>query len=82
VLGAVIGVVASCAPGGPRFVVEEIPTNATFHDVVFADPASGFLIGGGYGIDGGLVGITTDGGGTWSFQSGLVPAARHAPPSL
>jgi photosystem II stability/assembly factor-like uncharacterized protein len=73
--------VHACAapPEGPRFVVEEIPTNAIFHDIVFADAASGFLLGGGYGIDGGLVGITTDGGRTWSFQSGLVPAAWHRP---
>lgn len=70
------GVACAAPPAGPGFVVQELPTNAVFTDVVFLDPENGFLVGGGYGIAGGLVGRTSDGGRTWSFRSGLVETGR------
>jgi len=75
---ATICAALACGPPGerPRFVEEVIPTNAQFRDVFFVDPDHGFLIGGGYGIEGGLVGRTTDGGQTWSFHSGLTETSR------
>ena len=77
VLAAVCATLFGCgSPAGARFVEEEIPTNASFRDVFFVDPDHGFLIGGGYGIEGGLVGRTTDGGRTWSFRSGLIETSR------
>lgn len=77
VLAAVGATLFGCgAPAGARFVEEEIPTNASFRDAFFVDPDHGFLIGGGYGIEGGLVGRTTDGGRKWSFLSGLIESSR------
>jgi photosystem II stability/assembly factor-like uncharacterized protein len=64
----------SCAP---RHSVEPwqavtIPTNAEFNGVWFADSLHGWLTGGGYMIEGGMVGRTGDGGRTWQFLSGVA----------
>jgi photosystem II stability/assembly factor-like uncharacterized protein len=53
---------------------EQLPTRAEYEAVFFLDPDRGFIVGGSYFIDGGIVGVTADGGRTWSFSSGLVPA--------
>jgi photosystem II stability/assembly factor-like uncharacterized protein len=47
-------------------------TDADFNDVWFADTLNGWIVGGSYQIQGGLVGRTRDGGRTWRFTSGLT----------
>ncbi len=59
------------ATGGAR---RRIPTRAEFRGICFIDPDRGFVVGGNYFIDGGLIGATENGGRTWSFQSDLVRA--------
>lgn len=49
-----------------------LTTDADFRDVWFTDPRNGWAVGGGYDIDGGLVGRTRDGGATWTYASGFV----------
>jgi photosystem II stability/assembly factor-like uncharacterized protein len=39
----------------------------------FSDSLNGWITGGGYLIDGGIVGRTRDGGKTWRFQTGVLP---------
>lgn len=66
---------AGCAFDPPKTQAwEPLPlgTDADFRDVYFADSLQGWMVGGHYDIDGGLVARTIDGGRTWSFQSGLV----------
>ena len=41
----------------------------------FTDSLHGWITGGGWDIDGGIVGRTRDGGRTWSFQSGVLEGA-------
>ena len=64
-----------CAPRQPalRWEAVTIPTDATFDGVCFTDSLNGWIAGGGYLIDGGIVGRTRDGGRTWRFQSGVMP---------
>ena len=64
-----------CAPRQPalRWEAVSIPTDATFGGVCFTDSLNGWIAGGGYLIDGGIVGRTRDGGRTWRFQSGVLP---------
>jgi photosystem II stability/assembly factor-like uncharacterized protein len=50
-----------------------VPTDAEFNGVWFTDSLNGWITGGGYTIDGGIVGRTRDGGRTWRFQSGVLP---------
>ena len=50
-----------------------IPTDAEFDGIWFTDSLHGWVAGGGYLIDGGIVGRTADGGRTWRFQSGVAP---------
>jgi photosystem II stability/assembly factor-like uncharacterized protein len=47
-------------------------TDAEVNALWFSDSLNGWLAGGGYQIEGGLVGRTRDGGRTWSFTSGLA----------
>src|SRR5258708_2316555 len=77
VLAASLFALAGCAP--PRTAcpwrAETIPTDAEFRGVWFADSLNGWITGGGYLIEGGIVGRTRDGGRTWRFASGIVPGA-------
>jgi photosystem II stability/assembly factor-like uncharacterized protein len=56
------------------WIEERLATRADFTGICFLDPDRGFLVGGDYFIDGGILGITHDGGRSWSFRSGLVGA--------
>jgi len=73
---------AACAAeteeGPPEpWVVQELGTRAEFRDVFFLDEQRGWIVGGGIQIKGGILGSTTDGGGTWSFDSGIArPSSR------
>jgi photosystem II stability/assembly factor-like uncharacterized protein len=51
-------------------------TDATFRDVFFLDDERGWIVGGGHGVDGGIVGETFDGGRTWKFRTGIVAHPR------
>lgn len=73
-LAAVLLIALAGCGGGSDWYVEELPTHAEFEDIAFLDPDRGFMVGGSYFIEGGIIGATTDGGHTWSFQSGLVRA--------
>lgn len=67
----------SAAPSGTQaWQALPIGTDAEFRDVYFADSLRGWMVGGGYDIEGGLVARTTDGGRTWAFQSGLLTPER------
>ena len=70
-------IVAGCTPAMPpeRWQAIQVPTDADFTGVWFADSLHGWLAGSGWAIDGGIVGRTRDGGRTWSFESGIVPGA-------
>ena len=63
-----------CAPrqSALRWEAVAIPTDATFDGVCFTDSLNGWIAGGGYLIDGGIVGRTRDGGRTWMFRSGVM----------
>jgi photosystem II stability/assembly factor-like uncharacterized protein len=67
-------VLSGCARHAPRQLWEAtaIPTDAQFDGMWFTDSLNGWITGGGYAIDGGIVGRTRDGGRTWSFQSGVL----------
>ena len=58
--------------------VERLGSDARFRDVFFLDAHRGWIVGGGPGIDGGIVGSTEDGGRSWTFRSGIV-AAKYRP---
>lgn len=65
---------SGCARQEPRQLWEAttVPTDAQFDGMWFTDSLNGWITGGGYAIDGGIVGRTRDGGRTWSFQSGVL----------
>lgn len=75
-----LGLLVGCGSGGPdpgeAWQVVEIPTKAEIWDLQFLDGQRGYLAGGGFFVEGGLVGRTTDGGLDWEFESGLVPKRR------
>jgi photosystem II stability/assembly factor-like uncharacterized protein len=50
----------------------EVPTDAEFQGIWFTDAQNGWVTGGGYMIDGGIVGRTRDGGRSWNFRSGVL----------
>jgi photosystem II stability/assembly factor-like uncharacterized protein len=56
-----------------RWRAVTIPTDATFDALCFTDSLNGWIGGGSYLVDGGILGRTRDGGRTWSFQSGVLP---------
>ena len=66
---------ATCAPRKPaeRWQAVEVPTQAEFRGIWFTDSLNGWVMGGGYLIEGGIVGRTRDGGRTWEFRSGILP---------
>jgi photosystem II stability/assembly factor-like uncharacterized protein len=47
-------------------------TDATFRNIFFLDDDRGWIVGGGYGVDGGILGETLDGGRSWKFRTGIV----------
>jgi photosystem II stability/assembly factor-like uncharacterized protein len=61
----------------PRWTSQELGIDAQLRDVYFLDSERGWIVGGGYPVEGGLVGSTIDGGRSWSFQSGLVRGATR-----
>jgi len=67
----------ACTPAKPaaRWQAIEVPTDADFTGLWFADSLNGWLAGSGWAIDGGIMGRTRDGGRTWRFESGIVPGA-------
>ena len=66
-------VVTSCAkPPAERWQAVTVPTDAQFNGVWFTDSLNGWVSGGGWSIDGGIVGRTRDGGRSWSFKSGVL----------
>ena len=73
--------ITGCAPrrASERWQAVEVPTDADFTGIWFSDSLNGWLAGGGWAIDGGIIGRTRDGGRTWRFESGILgPAARGA----
>jgi len=52
-----------------------VPTDAVYDGIFFTDSLNGWITGGGYLIDGGIVGRTRDGGRTWRFRSGVLQGA-------
>lgn len=64
---------SACAHRTPEtWQAATIPTDADFRGLWFVDSLNGWMTGGGYLIDGGIVGRTRDGGRTWKFRSRLV----------
>jgi len=45
---------------------------AEFHDIYFTDSTTGWMVGGSWVTDGGIIGRTRDAGKTWTFTSGVV----------
>lgn len=74
VLAAVLVIGGCSRPQRADNVWASLPlgTDAEFEDVWFADSLNGWIVGGSYRVEGGLVGRTHDGGQTWSFTSGLA----------
>jgi photosystem II stability/assembly factor-like uncharacterized protein len=68
-------IATSCArrAAPPLWQAVEIPTDADFVGASFVDSLNGWITGGGWDIDGGIVGRTRDGGRTWRFQTGVIP---------
>jgi photosystem II stability/assembly factor-like uncharacterized protein len=71
--------VLGCAPAKPpeHWQAVEVPTDADFTGIWFADEMNGWLVGSGWSIDGGILGRTRDGGRTWGFESGIVPGGER-----
>ena len=53
-----------------------VSSDAEFRDIFFLDADQGWIVGGGYNIDGGILGETSDGGAHWRFRVGIVPQVR------
>jgi photosystem II stability/assembly factor-like uncharacterized protein len=64
---------AACARR-PVELWEAVPvaTDAVFDGLWFTDDRNGWMTGGSYMIEGGIVGRTRDGGRTWQFRSGVL----------
>jgi photosystem II stability/assembly factor-like uncharacterized protein len=75
VLLLALGSLPSCGArrGRDHWEAVTIPTDAEFRGMWFTDSLNGWITGGGYLIDGGIVGRTRDGGRSWSFRSGVLP---------
>jgi photosystem II stability/assembly factor-like uncharacterized protein len=55
---------------------QPLKTDADFRDIFFLDHQRGWIVGGGYNVEGGILGETTDGGQSWRFRTGIVPDPR------
>jgi len=83
VIGAVTAVLTfapACSPHRPpdKWQAVTIPTDADFTGMWFTDSLNGWVTGGGWAIDGGIMGRTRDGGLTWRFQSGVSGGGKDA----
>ncbi len=78
-VAAVSFLVVGCArrPVSPWQAIQ-VPTDADFTGLWFSDSLNGWLTGGGWAIEGGIVGRTRDGGRTWRFESGLLGSEKGA----
>jgi photosystem II stability/assembly factor-like uncharacterized protein len=56
----------------PLWQVVAIPTDAIFSGICFVDSLEGWLSGGGWAVEGGIVGHSRDGGRSWRFHSGIA----------
>jgi len=77
-LAAVFAALCSCAQRDqppPPWKVVEIPTDADFVGMWFTDSLNGWISGGGWAIDGGIVGRTRDSGRSWRFESNVLHGA-------
>jgi len=63
----------SSTPEPQAWQAVTIPTDAIYDGIFFTDSLNGWIAGGNYQIEGGIVGRTRDGGRTWRFVSGVVP---------
>ena len=70
---AVLVCCASCSRRAEPWKAVQVPTDADFVGAWFSDSLNGWITGGGWAVDGGIVGRTRDGGRTWSFKSGIAP---------
>lgn len=70
----------ACAPrrAPERWQAVVVPTDAQFDGMWFTDSLNGWVTGGGWAIEGGIVGRTRDGGRTWRFESGLLGGGSEA----
>ena len=70
----------ACAPrrAPERWQAVVVPTDAQFDGMWFTDSLNGWVTGGGWAIEGGIVGRTRDGGRTWRFESGLLAGGSEA----
>lgn len=57
-----------------RWIAVELGTRTEFRDIFFIDEHRGWIVGGGHGIQGGMIGNTADGGATWDGPLPLDPA--------
>jgi photosystem II stability/assembly factor-like uncharacterized protein len=77
---ALVALAAGCQESVPPVVApwDEVvlSSDAEFRDIFFLDEDYGWIVGGGYGIDGGILGETSDGGAHWRFRAGIVPQVR------
>jgi photosystem II stability/assembly factor-like uncharacterized protein len=60
-----------------EWTAQELPTDADFKGVFFLDSMRGWVVGGGYPVEGGIVGNTVDGGRTWAFKSDVIHKVRQ-----
>src|SRR5215813_8029883 len=75
VLGCLIVAMAvvGCARKPPEsWQAFTIPADAIFSGICLPDSLNGWIVGGNYQIEGGIVGRTRDGGRTWRFRSGIA----------
>lgn len=68
---------AGCETSEP-WTEQPMATDATFRDIFFLDSSRGWIVGGGYPVEGGIIGSTVDGGRTWTFESGLIGGSRRS----
>jgi len=78
ILGLLVASACTEAPEPSPWQAQAASTDASFRDVFFLDQQRGWLVGGGYPIEGGILGETRDGGASWVFRTGLVakPGSR------
>lgn len=75
-LVAILLAATGCPDAPSPWVEQELATDAAFRDIFFLDERRGWIVGGGYGVEGGILGETIDGGETWRFRTGIVAQPR------